>query len=87
MFNVLHTTAAFSNKYIIFQINHKRRFTPVKDDPKQTIQVSSFAKVYIYIYIYICTIKAKTTKILKCIKTLFKKNLKNKYNVSLPTTA
>ena len=83
MFNVLHTTAAFSNKYIIFQINHKRRFTPVKDDPKQTIQVSSFAKVYIYI----CKIKAKTTKILKCIKTLFKKNLKNTYNVSLPTTA
>ena len=29
--------------YIIFQINHKSRFTPVKDDRKQTIQVSSFA--------------------------------------------
>ena len=26
-----------------FQINHESRFTPVKDDHKQTIQVSSFA--------------------------------------------
>ena len=26
-----------------FQINHKSRFTPVKDDREQTIQVSSFA--------------------------------------------
>ena len=25
----------------------------------------------IYIYIYICKVKTKTTKILKCIKTLF----------------
>ena len=41
--NVLDTTATFSNKYIIFQINHKSHFTPVKDDCKQTIQVSSFA--------------------------------------------
>ena len=29
--------------YIIFQINHKSRFTPVKVDGKQMIQVSSFA--------------------------------------------
>ena len=29
--------------YIIFQINYKTRFTPVKDDREQTIQVSSFA--------------------------------------------
>ena len=26
--------------------------------------------IYIYIYIYTCKVKAKTTKILKCIKTL-----------------
>ena len=26
--------------------------------------------LYIYIYIYTCKVKAKTTKILKCIKTL-----------------
>ena len=27
--------------HIIFQINHKRHFNPVKDDRKQAIQVSS----------------------------------------------
>ena len=42
MINELGATVNFSNKYIILQINHKSRFTPVKDDRKQTIQVSSF---------------------------------------------
>ena len=42
MINVIDTRAVFSNKYM-FQINHKSRFTPVKDDRKQTTQISSFA--------------------------------------------
>ena len=29
--------------YIFFHVNHKSRFTPVEEDRKQTIQVSSFA--------------------------------------------
>ena len=43
MINVIDTRAIFSNQYLIFQINHKSRFTPVKDDRKQTTQISSFA--------------------------------------------
>ena len=51
----------------IFQISHKSCFTPVRADLKQTIQVSSFA----WVSIYICKVKAKATKIWKCVKTLF----------------
>ena len=50
--------------YMIFQINDKSSFTPVKDDREQTIALHNCK--------YICKIKAKTTKILKCIKTLLK---------------
>ena len=41
MINALNTTGTFSDKYVIFQINHKSCFSLVKDDRKQTIQVSS----------------------------------------------
>ena len=42
MLNVLISISIY---IIFFQINHKSSFTPVKDDRKETIQVSSFAKV------------------------------------------
>ena len=41
---ILFTHTCYIYIYIyINHINHKNRFTPVEDDRKQTIQVSSFA--------------------------------------------
>ena len=52
--------------YINFQIDHKSRFNPVKDYREDTKLVA------LHKFKYICKIKAKTTKILKCIKALLK---------------
>ena len=51
--------------YIIFQINHKSRFTPVK-----MIVNKRYKLVALHTCKHICKVKAATTKILKCIKTL-----------------